>query len=41
MIHVQAPSVARCGDRTGIGVVEQLAFGPHAPSGLTGIVDGA
>jgi Polyketide cyclase / dehydrase and lipid transport len=24
------------GDRTGIGVLEELHFGPHAPTGLTG-----
>jgi hypothetical protein len=24
----------------GIGVLEQLAFGPHAPTGLTGLLDG-
>lgn len=41
MVHVQALSVARWGDRVGLGVVEQLALGPHAPTGLTGIVDGA
>jgi hypothetical protein len=41
MIHIQAPSVARWGDRVGVGVVEQLVLGPHAPTGLTGILDGA
>jgi hypothetical protein len=41
MIHVQALAVARWGDRTGVGVVEQLALGAHAPTGLTGITDGA
>jgi hypothetical protein len=41
MLHVQALSRARWGDREGIGVVEQLIVGPHAPSGLTGILDGA
>jgi hypothetical protein len=33
-------SCARCGDREGLGVLEQLAFGEHRPSGLTGIIDG-
>jgi hypothetical protein len=28
------------GERTGVGVVEQIAIGPHAPSGLTGFLDG-
>jgi hypothetical protein len=41
MLHVQALARARWGDREGIGVVEQLVIGPHAPTGLTGIVDGA
>jgi hypothetical protein len=41
MIHIQALSRARWGDRTGIGTVEQLVVGPHQPTGLTGIVDGA
>ena len=31
---------ARWGDKTGLGVLEQLAFGEHQPSGLTGILDG-
>ncbi|CAJ1498463.1 hypothetical protein MU0083_001934 [[Mycobacterium] kokjensenii] len=38
-IHVQQVMRARWGDRTGIGVLEQLALGPHAPSGFTGLVD--
>jgi len=40
MIHVQALCRARWGDLVGLGVVEQLAIGPHAPSGLVGVVDG-
>jgi hypothetical protein len=40
MIHIQALARARWGDREGVGIVEQLAIGPHAPSGLTGIIDG-
>lgn len=38
-IHVQQVMRARWGERTGIGVLEQLAIGPHAPSGFTGLVD--
>jgi hypothetical protein len=41
MLHVQALARARWGDRIGVGVVEQLIVGPHEPSGLTGIIDGA
>ncbi|MDJ0767766.1 MAG: hypothetical protein QNJ12_03195 [Ilumatobacter sp.] len=41
MIHIQALSRARWGDRTGVGVVEQLVIGPHEPTGLTGLLDGA
>ena len=41
MLHIQALARARWGDREGIGVVEQLVVGPHAPSGITGILDGA
>ena len=33
--------MARWGDRVGVGVVEQLVLGPHEPTGLTGILDGA
>lgn len=39
--HVQQLVRARWGDRTGVGVLEQLAIGEHAPSGLTGLFDGA
>lgn len=41
MLHVQALARARWGDRQGVGIVEQLVIGPHSPSGLTGILDGA
>jgi hypothetical protein len=41
MLHVQALATARWGGRMGVGVVEQLAIGPHAPTRLTAIVDGA
>lgn len=40
-IHIQALSVARWGDRVGLGTVEQLVIGPHAPTGLTGVVTGS
>ncbi|MGQ0826612.1 MAG: hypothetical protein ACT4OX_16560 [Actinomycetota bacterium] len=40
-IHVQQVMRARWGDRDGLGVLEQLAFGEHRPSGLTGFLDGA
>jgi hypothetical protein len=39
-IHIQQVMRARAGDREGLGVLEQLAFGPHQPTGLTGILDG-
>lgn len=39
-IHLQNLVVATMGDRRGIGVVEQIAIGPHQPSGLTGLLDG-
>lgn len=38
-IHVQSLCRARLGDEVGIGVLEQLHFGPHAPTGLTGVLD--
>lgn len=40
-IHVQQLVRAAWGERRGIGVLEQLALGEHAPSGLTGLFDGA
>ncbi|HEY8527538.1 MAG TPA: hypothetical protein VIL48_21420 [Acidimicrobiales bacterium] len=39
-IHVQTLCRVRMGDRAGMGVLEQLAFGPHEPTGLTGLTDG-
>jgi hypothetical protein len=39
-IHVQTLCRARTADEEGMGVLEQLAFGPHEPSGLTGVLDG-
>jgi hypothetical protein len=40
-LHVQQVVRARMGDREGIGVLEHLCFGPHAPSGFTEFLDGA
>jgi hypothetical protein len=40
-IHVQQVMRATWGERTGLGVLEQLAIGPHAPSGFRGLFDGA
>jgi hypothetical protein len=40
-IHVQQVVRASDGSRTGIGVLETVAIGPHGPSGLTGLFDGA
>ena len=40
-VHVQQVVQATDGERTGTGVLEQVAIGPHAPSGLTGLLDGA
>jgi hypothetical protein len=40
-VHVQQLVRARWGDRTGVGVLEQLAIGEHRPSGLSGLFDGA
>ncbi|MGZ4145840.1 MAG: hypothetical protein ACXVPP_11860 [Actinomycetota bacterium] len=39
--HVEQLVRARCGDEEGIGVLEQLVLGPHAPTGFTGYMDGA
>jgi hypothetical protein len=40
-LHVQQLCRARWGAREGLGILEQLALGPHAPSGLHGILDPA
>ncbi len=40
-LHVQQVMRARCGDAVGIGVMEQIALGPHAPSGFEEFLDGA
>ena len=39
-IHIQTLCKVRMGDDEGVGVLEQLAFGPHEPTGLTGLLDG-
>jgi hypothetical protein len=39
-IHVQTACKVTMEGRTGIGLLEQLAIGEHAPSGLRGILDG-
>jgi hypothetical protein len=40
-VHVQQLVRARVGEREGSGVLEQLVIGPHAPSGFSGLLDGA
>lgn len=40
-IHVQALCRARMGEREGVGILEQLVIGPHAPSRISGLLDGA
>ena len=41
-VHVQALCRAvRSDGAVGMGILEQLVLGPHAPTGLTGILDGA
>ncbi len=40
-VHIQQVVRARCEGREGIGVLEQLAIGPHAPSGFKDFLDGA
>lgn len=40
-LHIQQVVRATSGDRRGIGVLEQIAIGPHAPSGFKELFDGA
>ncbi|MBL7498024.1 hypothetical protein I6A84_34675 [Frankia sp. CNm7] len=40
-VHVQQVMRARWGERAGLGVLEQCVFGPYAPGGFTGLLDGA
>lgn len=39
-LHTQQVVRARMGDEVGVGVIEEIAIGPHEPSGLTGFMDG-
>ncbi len=41
MAQVQQLCRVTAGDHLGWGVLEQLVLGPHTPSGLTGVLDGA
>jgi hypothetical protein len=38
---VQQVCRARMGKREGVGILEQIALGPHAPSGFKSILDPA
>jgi hypothetical protein len=40
-LHVQQVVRARDGTREGVGVLEQVVFGPYAPAGFTEFFDGA
>jgi hypothetical protein len=40
-IHVQHLCRAEMDGRVGTGILEVLALGPHAPSGLSGLLDGS
>jgi hypothetical protein len=40
-IHIQQVMRAKSEGREGIGVLEQIALGPHAPSGFSEFLDGA
>jgi hypothetical protein len=40
-VHVQTLCRATMGDRVGTGILEQFVIGPHSPTGLTGLFDGA
>jgi hypothetical protein len=40
-VHVQQVVRASWGERTGLGVLEQLVIGPHAPSGFRDLFGGA
>lgn len=40
-IHVQQVVRARCGAQEGVGVLEHMSIGPHAPSGFRSLIDGA
>lgn len=38
-LHIQAVCEASCGNRRGVGVLEQLVIGPHGPSGFKDLFD--
>jgi hypothetical protein len=40
-LHIQQVVRARCDGREGVGVLEQIHLGPHAPSGFEEFLDGA
>lgn len=40
-LHIQAVCRATCDGHVGIGILEQLIIGPHAPSGMVELLDGA
>lgn len=40
-LHIQQLCTATMGDKKGVGVLEQLVIGPHAPSGFKEMLDGA
>jgi len=40
-VHVEQLCKVRSGDKEGVGVLEQLPIGPHAPTGLKSYTDGA
>ncbi len=40
-LHVQSLTRVRCQSGEGLGVLEQLIIGPHAPTGLSGLFDPA
>ncbi|MGW5239215.1 hypothetical protein ACWEOW_09820 [Monashia sp. NPDC004114] len=40
-IHIQQVVRATWGDKKGMGVLEQIVFGPYAPGGFTSALDGA
>ena len=40
-LHIQQVMRARMGSEEGVGVMEQICIGPHAPSGFTDLIDGA
>ena len=40
-LHIQQVMRARTGSEEGVGVMEQICIGPHAPSGFKDLIDGA